>query len=209
MVLKRKCKLLLFFFAFFCGNQNVKAQDAKLPPLNFAINAGYGFPNIVGRTIASQGTGYNGATYNTVFFEAGCELSKRILLSFYFSEADGSTGNFTWLDTLKVTHTNYFTSSIVTVGLSFKYYLGHGPHFKPYVGGMVGYCFVNLDAFGDFEAQSSDGPNPNLGGFAYHAYIGSHYFIKWWGLDARIGYGNNYYASIGFVYKFQVSREED
>jgi hypothetical protein len=201
-------RILLYCLIFLWNRQNISAQDAKLPPLNFTVNISAGLPNLIGQSIAAQGTGSNGGASNTINLEVGYEISKRVLLSFYFSEAIASTGNFSWTDTANVVHTNYTTASITCLGLSGKYYIYNGLHFKPYVGCMVGYCFINLNENGDYEVPSTSGPNINLGQFAYHAYIGSFYFHNWWGLDARIGYGNNYYASVGLAFKFKVNREE-
>ncbi len=179
----------------------------KLPKLNFTVNAGYGFPNLTGSsTVTSLGTGSNGGNISPIYVEAGYNYSHKGLISLYFSSAKATTGNFKWSDSVG-NYNYYYNASIVTVGLSTKYYLGNATNFLPYVGGMVGYYFINLISNGEFPLTGS--VTISQGGFAYQVYGGVvYYFNKWLGLDARAGYGNTYYAAVGLSFRFKISQKQ-
>ncbi len=210
--MKGKSKWLLFFCIIFLGYvPSLKAQDTPpppLPPLNFTLNVGYGLPDVNRSYYQSQGIGSNGGCYNPIYLEIGCKYAKKGLVSLYLSDATEATGNYTWLDTLSATHIYSYTVSIITMGISTKYYFMNGEHFAPYMGGMLSYCFVNFNEVGDFPAFGA--ANVNVTSLAYHIYAGSsYYFNSWLGLDARIGYGNSYYAGIGLSFKFKIKQEDD
>jgi len=201
--------LLLLVVLFFAKPHRLMAQETKLPPLNFTVNAGIGFTNLSGMYYQSQGTGSNNGSYSPIYVEAGYNYSKHGLVSLYLSSAAGTTGNFTF-DTAKgsqIFSYSYYVS-VFTLGLSTKYYFSKGTHFEPYVGCMLGYTFVNFIEEGEFPAFGA--ANVNVISLAYHVYVGScYYFNNWLGLNARIGYGNNYYGSIGLTFKFQVKQDAD
>jgi len=195
---------LLFFFI--CGS--LKAQETQQPPLKFQINSGYTFPNVAGNSIATQGSGSNGGAFNTTYLEIGYSYSKKGVISLYLSDAGATTGNYTWLDTTNAAHTYYYSVNILTMGLSSIYYLANSERFCPYIGLMLGYHFVNFIQNGEYPAIGS--ANVTYQSLSYQAYVGtSYYFVKWCGLDLRLGYGNNYYASIGLSFKFQANQGDD
>ena len=98
--------------------------------------------------------------------------------------------------------------SIFTMGLSTKFHFLKDTKLSPYVGGMIGYRFININTYGDLPNIGI--ANLSLGELAYQVYIGaSWYFVKWMGLDARAGYGNNYYAQIGLSFRFQLIRDNE
>lgn len=214
----KSIQVSIIFILFFLFSQSTVAQtgkpdisivpEEKLPPLNFTINIGYGAPNLEGHYYQTQGTGSNGGSYNPIYLELGYNYLKKGVVSLYLSSAAGATGNFTFVDTALVTHTYSYYASIFTVGLSTKYYFGNGTHFAPYVGGMAGYSFVNFNDLGDVPAFGA--ASVNAGSFNYHVYVGSSWFFNsWLGLDARIGYGNSYYGSVGLSFKIEVMQEDD
>ena len=210
--MKEKNKWLLFFCALFLGCiQNMKAQTEKpppLPPLNFTINAGYGLPNLNQTYYESQGSGSASGSFNPIYLEIGYNYSKKGLVSLYLSDATGTTGTFKWLDTASVSHTYSYDITIFTIGVSTKYYFTCNTHFAPYIGGMIGYNFTNFSQAGDIPAFGA--ANVNTINIAYHVYAGATYYLNnWLGLDARIGYGNSYYAGLGLSFKFKIKQEYD
>ncbi len=212
--MKRKHSLLLFFLVLLIYNVfSTNAQtttftgiDEPPPPLKFVINAGYSFPNIAGSYIATQGTGTNSGSHNPFYFEFGYAYSQKGLLSLYLSDAQGITGNYNWRDTANIPYSYYYSVSVVSLGLSTMYHFLEDTRLSPYVGGMIGYRFININPIGNLPDVGS--ANISIGELAYQVYVGtSWYFVKWLGLDARAGYGNNYYAQIGLSFRFQLARD--
>lgn len=210
--MKISFKEILFFCLILCSGINItSAQNIPLPvpppPLHFTINAGYGFPNIAGTAIAAQGSGSNSGSFNPLYLEIGYNYSTKGVASLFISDANGATGNFAWIDTANNLYSYYYTVSIVTFGLSTQYHFGNSKHFSPYIGGMLGYRFINLYGNGDFPYIGAT--DITLGAISYQAYLGAtYYFTKWLGLDAHGGYGNNYYGSVGLSFRFAVNRDE-
>lgn len=204
-------KPVLFSFLFLSGfiYQNLTAQqNFTISKLNFTVNTGYTFPDIEGSRFTSQGAEANGTGMNPVYLEAGYNYSDNGLVSIYFSDASVNTGNFKWYDTLGQTHTYSYAVSIVTIGLSGRYYFGKGIHLRPYVGAMLGYTFINLTSGDQFPSAGSVTIANSNGTFAYQVYGGLvYYFNRWLGLDSHAGYGNSYYAAVGISFKFQVKQK--
>jgi hypothetical protein len=204
-------KPVLYSFLFLFGviYQNLTAQqNFTISKLNFTFTIGYTFPGIEGSHFTSQGVGASGTMMNPIYLEAGYNYSNNGLVSIYFSDASVNTGNFKWYDSLGATHTYSYAVSIVTIGLSGRYYLGNGDHLRPYVGAMLGYTFINLTSGDQFPPAGSVTIADSQGTFAYQVYGGlAYYFNRWLGLDAHAGYGNNYYAAAGLSFKFQVKQK--
>lgn len=212
--MKRKnIRLLFICLILLCFGRLVNAQSATpevmpkpLPPLHFVINAGYTLPNVAGENVASQGTGSNPGSLNAFYFEIGYAYSQKGVVSLYFSDAQGATGNYYFQDSTTTYSYNY-TVNIATLGISTLYDFTKGTRFSPYIGCMIGYRFINIEPNGVLPGYGS--ANVNLAVFAYQAYAGaSFYFNKWLGLDARAGYGNSYYVQVGLTFRFLVNRDD-
>jgi len=172
------------------------------------MEGGYTFPSVIGSEFSSQGSGANSGGYNPVYLEVGYNYSNKGLISFYFSDASARTGNFLWYDTSGASHSYTYVVSIVTFGVSSKYYFGNGTNFRPYIGAMLGYNFINLTSNDELPTQGSVTIAHSTGSFAYQVYAGAVYYLNnGLGLDIHAGYGNSYYAAVGLSFRFQVKQK--
>ncbi len=209
-------------FLFLCliiisSTYRLFGQDTKVneplvmpiaPPLHFVIKSSISFPNIAQTQLASQGTGSNSGSTLPVSLELGYAYSDKGIISLFVANTNGVTGNYNWFDTANNPYHYYYDVSIITLGISTEYHFGNNEHITPYIGGMLGYRFINLTSNGDMPAFGAS--DISLGEFAYQIYGGATwYFIKWMGLDARAGYGNSYYASVGLSFRFALKQDEE
>ena len=178
------------------------SQEMAIPKGTVLINEGYSFPNVIGNSLAAEGSGSNGNSINPFYTELGWAYADKGILGLYFAYSAGASGTFNW-DTSAAQNnpqSYYYTISVITLGLSSTYHFGHSTKISPYFGAMIGYNIVSVTTYGSLpESGANSATSSDL---AYQLYFGTTwYFINWLGLDARIGFGNDYYATVGLSFR--------
>jgi hypothetical protein len=209
--------LFLLFSAMFVGFTLIGKAQSSIAKNNFLIGLGWGAPHLASPNLPHSIDSSNHAI-GPFYLKLGFAFSKNQVIGLYaaFSRQSATYYDTTYISGpgpgipgyLVLRPAGYSAAlGVLTGGIEYAYHFGKLPKFSPYFGGMLGYTHYILHVTGETpNGAIVKGPK----NFAtYQLYIGgTYYFVKSIGLEATLGYGNSYYASIGLLFKFGNLNQE-
>ena len=202
-----------FLFFIFTTSYFLKAQDtAGIKKGRFIIGIGLAAPDVAKpKFVSSKDTTH---TMGPFYFKAGYAFSDRNVIGIYGSFTriagtvdyndsmgieGGGPGIPGYIATIPTSYS--YILAIYSCGLEYTHYFGKWKKILPYYGGMLGDTRYRLIIQGYQPYNNMIYEPKDM--FTYQVYGGlKWYFVKFLGLDARISYGNTYYANIGLSFKF-------